>query len=79
MFVDTPGLVDGDMNYPFDVDDAIVLLGKHAYVRTYVWYMYVYALHVRVCIRTYVCKAFVSLCSSQLIFREVTYVYSHIL
>ena len=29
MFVDTPGLVDGDMNYPFDVDDAIVSLGKH--------------------------------------------------
>ena len=51
MFVDTPGLVDGDMNYPFDVDDAIVLLGKHVYVRTYVWYMYVYALHVRV----YIC------------------------
>ena len=37
MFVDTPGLVDGDMNYPFDVDDAIVLLGKHVYtyVHTY--------------------------------------------
>ena len=28
MFVDTPGLVDGDMNYPFKVDDAIVLLGE---------------------------------------------------
>lgn len=28
MFVDTPGLVDGDMNYPFNVDNAIVLLGE---------------------------------------------------
>ena len=28
MFVDTPGLVDGDMNYPFNVDNAIVLLGR---------------------------------------------------
>uniref|UniRef100_A0A4W4DUF9 G domain-containing protein n=1 Tax=Electrophorus electricus TaxID=8005 RepID=A0A4W4DUF9_ELEEL len=27
-FVDTPGLVDGDMKYPFDVDDAILWLGK---------------------------------------------------
>ncbi|XP_031571903.1 uncharacterized protein LOC116306015 [Actinia tenebrosa] len=26
-FVDTPGLVDGDMKYPFDVDDAILWLG----------------------------------------------------
>ncbi|XP_053095428.1 uncharacterized protein LOC113528207 isoform X2 [Pangasianodon hypophthalmus] len=26
-FVDTPGLVDGDMNYPFDVDQAILSLG----------------------------------------------------
>lgn len=30
MFVDTPGLVDGDMNYPFNVDDSIVLLGGRA-------------------------------------------------
>ena len=29
MFVDTPGLVDGDMNYPFNVDNAIVLLGMN--------------------------------------------------
>ena len=28
-FVDTPGLVDGDMKYPFDVDKAIVWLGKN--------------------------------------------------
>ena len=26
-FVDTPGLVDGDMKYPFDVNDAILWLG----------------------------------------------------
>ena len=26
-FVDSPGLVDGDMNYPFDVDEAIRWLG----------------------------------------------------
>ena len=28
MFVDTPGLVDGDMLYPFDVNQAIEFLGK---------------------------------------------------
>jgi hypothetical protein len=27
-FVDTPGLVDGDMKYPFDVNEAITWLGK---------------------------------------------------
>ena len=27
-FVDTPGLVDGDMKYPFDVNKAIRWLGK---------------------------------------------------
>lgn len=26
-FVDTPGLVDGDMKYPFDVDQAVLWLG----------------------------------------------------
>ena len=26
-FVDSPGLVDGDMKYPFDVDEAIMWLG----------------------------------------------------
>lgn len=26
-FVDSPGLVDGDMKYPFDVDQAILWLG----------------------------------------------------
>lgn len=26
-FVDTPGLVDGDMIYPFDVNSAITWLG----------------------------------------------------
>ncbi|MBN3320710.1 EHD1 protein, partial [Atractosteus spatula] len=27
-FVDTPGLVDGDMKYPFDVDQALLWLGE---------------------------------------------------
>ncbi len=27
-FIDSPGLVDGDMNYPFDVNEAIVMLGN---------------------------------------------------
>lgn len=27
-FIDTPGLVDGDMQYPFDVNRAILWLGK---------------------------------------------------
>lgn len=26
-FVDSPGLVDGDMKYPFDVDEVILWLG----------------------------------------------------
>lgn len=30
MFVDTPGLVDGDLHYPFDVNEAILWLGKSA-------------------------------------------------
>ena len=29
-FVDTPGLVDGDMKYPFDVNEAIQWLGELA-------------------------------------------------
>jgi hypothetical protein len=29
-FVDTPGLVDGDLHYPFDVNEAILWLGKLA-------------------------------------------------
>ncbi|CAB3985855.1 EH domain-containing 1-like [Paramuricea clavata] len=29
-FVDTPGLVDGDMKYPFDVDETILWLGNRA-------------------------------------------------
>ena len=29
-FIDTPGLVDGDMEYPFDVDTAITMLGDMA-------------------------------------------------
>lgn len=28
MFVDTPGLVDGDMLYPFDVNKSIEFLGE---------------------------------------------------
>merc|ERR1719412_1322870 len=31
-FVDTPGLVDGDMNYPFDVNDGILWLGGFVYL-----------------------------------------------
>ena len=27
-FIDTPGLVDGDMKYPFDVNKAIAWLGS---------------------------------------------------
>lgn len=34
-FVDTPGLVDGDMKYPFDVNKAILWLGK---LESYVTY-----------------------------------------
>jgi hypothetical protein len=30
MFVDTPGLVDGDTQHPFDVNEAILWLGKSA-------------------------------------------------
>lgn len=29
--MDTPGLVDGDMKYPFDVNKAILWLGKNLY------------------------------------------------
>jgi hypothetical protein len=28
-FVDTPGLVDGDMKYPFDVNKSILWLGMY--------------------------------------------------
>ena len=35
-FVDTPGLVDGDMKYPFDVDQAILWLGM--YNRTFFFF-----------------------------------------
>lgn len=27
-FIDTPGLVDGDMKYPFDVNQAMLWLGE---------------------------------------------------
>jgi len=27
-FVDTPGLVDGDMHYPFDVNETLLWLGE---------------------------------------------------
>lgn len=30
-FIDTPGLVDGDMKYPFDVNKAITWLGECIY------------------------------------------------
>ena len=32
-FVDTPGLVDGDMKYPFDVDTSILWLGGYEYCK----------------------------------------------
>ena len=31
-FVDTPGLVDGDMKYPFDVNKSILWLGKKIFI-----------------------------------------------
>ena len=31
-FVDTPGLVDGDMKYPFDVNESIEWLGMFFFV-----------------------------------------------
>ena len=34
-FVDTPGLVDGDMKYPFDVNHSIEWLGKPPSVSSY--------------------------------------------
>ncbi|XP_069797404.1 uncharacterized protein [Narcine bancroftii] len=30
IFIDTPGLVDGDMTYEFDVDKSLILLGEQA-------------------------------------------------
>lgn len=27
-FIDTPGLVDGDMKYPFDVNESMLWLGE---------------------------------------------------
>lgn len=32
-FVDTPGLVDGDMKYPFDVNESIQWLGNESRLR----------------------------------------------
>ena len=28
-FIDTPGLVDGDMKYPFDVNESILWIGEN--------------------------------------------------
>ena len=28
-FIDTPGLVDGDMKYPFDVNKSILWIGEN--------------------------------------------------
>ena len=28
-FIDTPGLVDGDMKYPFDVNQSILWIGQN--------------------------------------------------
>jgi len=38
MFIDTPGLVDGDMKYPFDVNKAILWLGQHIADRIFVFF-----------------------------------------
>ncbi len=35
-FIDTPGLVDGDMNYPFDVNETLLWLGKYMDMNEYV-------------------------------------------
>uniref|UniRef100_H2ZHA9 Dynamin N-terminal domain-containing protein n=1 Tax=Ciona savignyi TaxID=51511 RepID=H2ZHA9_CIOSA len=37
-FIDTPGLVDGDMKYPFDVNDSILWLGEHIADRIFVFF-----------------------------------------
>ena len=41
MFVDTPGLVDGDMLYPFDVNKSIEWLGFiYLQFLPYLWVCY---------------------------------------
>lgn len=30
-FLDTPGLVDGDMKYPFDVEGALIWFGEYSF------------------------------------------------
>nr|XP_002131924.3 uncharacterized protein LOC100182022 isoform X1 [Ciona intestinalis]XP_009862467.1 uncharacterized protein LOC100182022 isoform X2 [Ciona intestinalis] len=37
-FIDTPGLVDGDMKYPFDVNESILWLGKQIADRVFVFF-----------------------------------------
>lgn len=37
-FVDSPGLVDGDMKYPFDVDEVILWLGESSPSDTFCCY-----------------------------------------
>ncbi len=44
-FIDTPGLVDGDMKYPFDVNEAILWIGKYQLV----------LVHQQAFINAYVC------------------------
>ena len=40
-FIDTPGLVDGNMTYPFDVNATIDWLGKYSIsVPFYLYYLY---------------------------------------
>lgn len=36
-FIDTPGLVDGDMKYPFDVNQAMLWLGKSLKIVTVIF------------------------------------------
>ena len=57
MFIDTPGLVDGDMNYPFNVDSALVLLGMCVCVCVCVCACVFVSLYASVCISLcmYIC------------------------
>jgi hypothetical protein len=40
-FVDTPGLVDGDMIYPFDVNRALLWLGDLVKIKSKLYFFFV--------------------------------------
>ena len=46
-FVDTPGLVDGDMKYPFDVNECIEWLGE-LFLPS--WSCFIHFLDFRICV-----------------------------